>query len=40
MIIKYKENNSMAKEIVVNTSKEILKYFDQNNVLEIVQRNA
>lgn len=30
----------MAKEIVVNTSKEILKYFDQNNVLEIVQRNA
>ena len=30
----------MAKEIVVNTSKEILKYFDQNNVLEIVERNA
>ena len=30
----------MAKEIVVNTSKEILKYFDQNNGLEIVQRNA
>lgn len=30
----------MAKEIVVKTSEEILKFLDQNNVLEIVQRNA
>ena len=30
----------MAKEIIVKTSEEILKFLDQNNVLEIVQRNA
>lgn len=30
----------MAKEIVVKTSEELLKFLDQNNVLEIVQRDA
>lgn len=30
----------MAKEIFVKTSEELLKFLDQNNVLEIVQRDA